>query len=339
MDLHAVGFTDTEISERLEVRYSIISQYRRKLGLKPNKTGPLFTDEQFLELYEGGFSDVEIGVFLCVPIVTVSRRRRKLGFYEPVMRYFTEEEFTALYEQGLDDQEIADKLEVFLKTIKKQRHLLGLTVDGRRALIRKKVDTQIIQGIGTEEIAEEFKRSKSYVNKRREQIMPWSRKVRAFSRLILDDAQLRVYYNQGLVDKEIAIIVGLTRSAIGQRRRNLGLPRHPKKRNQTKKRIPRDRELTPIELLKLIDLYERGYRNPHIAKELKVFQLVIRKSRVSLGLRPSAKLQFFVSPSKKRELRRMIGPHRLAGSRIMYGFNEYRASLLSGAPEQLLYTS
>ncbi len=87
IELHAQGFNDREVGEKLGVSFGIVGFHRKRLGLKPirkhrvkdYKRKRLFTDQQLIELHAQGFNDREVGEKLGVSGNTVCVRRRKLG--------------------------------------------------------------------------------------------------------------------------------------------------------------------------------------------------------------------------------------------------------------------
>jgi len=86
IELHARGFNDREISEKLGAHQNTVSVHRRRLELKVHgHRRRLFTDQQLIELHEQGLNDREIGEKFGVSRNAVCSRRRSLGL-KPVSR-------------------------------------------------------------------------------------------------------------------------------------------------------------------------------------------------------------------------------------------------------------
>ncbi|MFO7881762.1 MAG: helix-turn-helix domain-containing protein [Kosmotogaceae bacterium] len=97
----------------------------------------------------------------------------------------------------------------------------------------------------------------------------------------------RKLYDRGLNDKEIAMRVGLTASAIGAWRRRQGLPSHGKGQGLDDKEEKRRREL-----------YDQGLSDREIARELDVSYAAIAQWRISRNLSVNKKKSFLDTRSE-----------------------------------------
>jgi len=241
MELYEKGFTDKEIAERIKSSYGTVSAYRVKLGLKPNKLGSLFSDQQFMELYEQGFTDKEMAVFMCVSKGKLSYRREKLGLKanEPP-DLVSDEVFMEIYEQGLSDHEIVDKLKMSLGYVKKKRAKLGLTVAGNRYFTDEEFMALHEQGLSDREIAENLKIFQTTVKRHKAKLgltTNWMRardiKLRLPKRYSLTPRELIklvALYEEGVRNPEIAHELKVPISLVSDSRVLLGLHANAKLR-------------------------------------------------------------------------------------------------------------
>ncbi len=136
IELHAQGFNDRGVGEKLGVSFGLVGFHRKRLGLKPirkhrskdYKRKRLFTDQQLIELHAQGFNDREIGEKIGAHLNTVSvhRRRLELKVHGHRKRLFTDQQLIELHAQGFNDREVGEKLGVSGNTVCNRRRKLGL---------------------------------------------------------------------------------------------------------------------------------------------------------------------------------------------------------------------
>ena len=175
IELHAQGFNDREISEKIGVTPQAVGFHRKKLGLKPirkhrtkyHKRKRLLMDQKLIELHAQGFNDREVGEKLGVSFCIVGVHRRRLGL-EPIRKHrskdykrkrlFTDQQLIELHAQGFNDREISEKIGAHQNTVSVHRRRLKLKVHGHRK--RLFTDQQLIelhaQGFNDREVGEKL---------------------------------------------------------------------------------------------------------------------------------------------------------------------------------------
>ncbi|GAH68347.1 unnamed protein product, partial [marine sediment metagenome] len=104
-----------------------VFNYRKKHGFASNWRRQLFTDQQFLDLYEKEWNDPRIAEKLDVTKGMVAYRRRKLGLKaHRYKRLFSDQQLIDLHREGLNDREKAERLNVNTEVISYYRRKLGL---------------------------------------------------------------------------------------------------------------------------------------------------------------------------------------------------------------------
>ncbi|MDI6709014.1 MAG: hypothetical protein QME47_08035, partial [Candidatus Thermoplasmatota archaeon] len=117
------------------------------------------------------------------------------------------------------------------------------------------------------------------------------------------DKEFFKLYGKGFSDKEIAKILGVAPSTVGDYRRRRNLPKVPlvltRKIGYAKdvyKRMKKSQKFTDEQFLKL---YNKGYSDARIAAKLKVAASTVHKRRVYLGLAANYKKPPYVVWNKK----------------------------------------
>ncbi len=183
IELHAQGFNDREVGEKLGVTLQAVGLHRNRLGLKPIRkhSRRLFTDQQLIELHAQGFNDREMGEKIGVSFGIVGFHRKKLGL-EPIRKHrvkdykrkrlFTDRQLIELHAQGFNDREISEKLGAHQNTVSVHRRRLELKVHGHRK--RLFTDRQLIelhaQGFNDREVGEKLGVSGNTVCNRRRKL-------------------------------------------------------------------------------------------------------------------------------------------------------------------------
>lgn len=272
IDLHAEGFNDREIAERLGgVNRSWVSGRRRRLGLKTHDRKLLFTDQQLIALYERGLIDREIAEELGVSKrTTVSNRRRGLGLKAHSRRLlFTDQQLIDLHAEGLNDREKAERLGVGQSTVRVRREGLGIEPirphvgDHQRFLTlyeKGMTDLEIGNVLGVKAaVVCNYRKKHGFVSYRRRQLFT--------------DQQFLDLYERGLNDPRIAEVLGvtITMRMVRKRRWKLGLKAHGHVRLFTDQQ--------------LIALHNEGLNDKEKAERLGVGEGAVSYRRRKLGLK------------------------------------------------------
>jgi len=161
--LHAQGLNDCQIAELLGVGRATVGDWRRKLGLSPNRTrrrAPKVNLDELRRLHAQGLSDRKMAELLGVGQATVGDWRRKIGLppnRPPVCakRKIDLDELRRLCERGVGDEEIARMLGVSPLTVAYYRSgKLGIRKRERWSRTREMVERLAKAGFGADEIAE-----------------------------------------------------------------------------------------------------------------------------------------------------------------------------------------
>lgn len=120
---------------------------------------------------------------------------------------------------------------------------------------------------------------------------------------IIDDEKLIELYNQGLNDKEIAKVFGVTRNAVRKRRDQLGSK--SMYREKENERIIKKNE-------KIKELYNNGLDNMEIAKELNLNVSTVSKDLVELGLKTNRGYKRISREEVKRLLEQGLSDQEIA---------------------------
>lgn len=79
IELHAEGFNDREIGEKLGMKKGTVRDRRNKLGIKAQKPKRLFTNQRLIELHADGLTDKEIAERLDTSAALIGYHRKRLG--------------------------------------------------------------------------------------------------------------------------------------------------------------------------------------------------------------------------------------------------------------------
>lgn len=190
------------------------------------------------------------------------------------MKHIDYQEFIELYNKGLSDTEIGEKLNVGRKLIGKYRKSLNLpskkdkSLSNNQSLIAdiKRLDSTV----SSREVALKYNVSTVYINKLRKKY-----NVPAYVCIKLIDEnieKLKILYEQGKLDTEIAKELGVSKSLIGLYRDKLGL-----------KSIFTYDKISKIDNNKFEELFNKGLSDYAIAKELNMSPDGIYSHRVRHG--------------------------------------------------------
>lgn len=185
------------------------------------RTIPLFSDQQLIDLHEEGLNDREKAERLGVSHFMVKYRRQKLGIESIRSRRSRINHgcFLELYERGLYDPGIADALGVAPGVVSNHRKKHGLASNYKPPFTDQQLITLYKKGLHDAEIADELDVPKYVVRYHRRRL---NLKAHGHKRLF-SDQQLIALHERGFNDREKAERLNASEEVVFYHRNRLGL--------------------------------------------------------------------------------------------------------------------